>query len=227
MALADGELGGHDRTSALQTSLAALVLLAGLPVLAAMWALLSPKLVLSHEMTWDFLYILSGAWQLHHGHVAHVDFHEPVGALNFVLTRLGFEVFGPTPFAFLAGATIIAVGVFASATAAAMRRLPLVPATLFVIFVSLLVLMPANVGDKPNAYSFAMSYNRYGWSLLSILALILFVPPRDRVASDWGDVANAGLLLVALFYLKVTYFAGGLAFVGLAVLISPHIRAHL
>ena len=72
-----------------------------------------------------------------------------------------------------------------------------------------------------------MSYNRYGWSLLCILALILFVPPRDRVAGDWIDVANAGLLLAALFYLKVTYFAGGLAFVGLAVLISPHIRAHL
>ena len=81
------------------------------------------------------------------------------------------------------------------------------------IFASLLVLMPANVGDKPNAYSFAMSYNRYGWSLLSILALILFVPPRDRIAGDWIDVANAGPLVVALFYLKVTYFAGGLAFV--------------
>ncbi len=87
--------------------------------------------------------------------------------------------------------------------------------------------MPANVGDKPNAYSFAMSYNRYGWSLLSILALILFVPPRKRVAGDWIDVANAGLLVVALFYLKVTYFAGGLAFVGLAILISPHVRARL
>ena len=51
------------------------------------------------------------------------------------------------------------------------------------------------------------------------------MPPNDRVAGDWIDVANAGLLLVALFYLKVTYFAGGLAFVGLAILISPHVRA--
>ena len=78
-----------------------------------------------------------------------------------------------------------------------------------------------------NAYSFAMSYNRYGWSLLSILALILFVPPRDRDGGDWIDIANAGSLLVALFYLKMTYFAAGLAFVGLAILISPHVRARL
>ena len=205
---------------------ATLVLLAGVPVLVAVWALLSPGLVLSHEMTWDFVYNLSGAWRLQHGHVAHVDFHEPVGQLNFMLTRLGFELVGPTPFAFLVGVTIVAAVVFASASVAAMRRLPVLPAAVFVIFVTLLVLMPANVGDKPNAYSFAMSYNRYGWSLLSILALILFVPPRDHIG-DWIDIANASLLLVALFYLKVTYFAGGLAFVGLAVLVFPHIRARL
>ena len=44
--------------SPLPTSLANLVLLAGVPVLAGVWALLSPKLVVSHQMTWDFLYNL-------------------------------------------------------------------------------------------------------------------------------------------------------------------------
>jgi hypothetical protein len=224
---AEGGLADSKGRSEFHAALATVALLAGVPVLAALWALLSPALVLSREMTWDFVYNLSGAWHLLYGHVAHVDFHEPVGQLNFILTLLGFELVGPTPFAFLVGVAIVTAGVFASASLAALRRLPVLPASLFVIFASLLVLMPANVGDKPNAYSFAMSYNRYGWSLLSILALILFVPPRDRVAGDWIDIANAGLLLVALFYLKVTYFAGGLAFVGLAILISPHIRARL
>jgi hypothetical protein len=119
------------------TSPANLALLAGVPVLVALWALLSPGLVLSHEMTWDFLYNLSGAWHLQHGHVAHVDFHEPVGQLNFMLTLLGFELVGPTPFAFLVGVAIVAAVVFASASLTAMRRLPVLPAALFVIFVSL------------------------------------------------------------------------------------------
>ena len=224
---ADGRFGASELQSKFLTFTASLVLLAGVPVLVAVWALVSPNLVLSYEMTWDFLFNLSGAWHLLHGHVAHVDFHEPVGQLNFMLTLLGFELVGPTPFAFLVGAVIVVVAAFASASVAAMRRLPVVPAALFVIFTSLLVLMPANVGDQPNAYSFAMSYNRYGWSLLSILALILFVPPRGRLGGDGIDVANAGLLLVALFYLKVTYFAAGLALMGLAILISPHVRARL
>jgi hypothetical protein len=225
--LVEGGPSERDAVSELKTPAAGLVALAGVPMLAALWALLSPDLVLSHEMTWDFLYNLAGAWHLQHGHVAHVDFHDPVGQLNFVLTRLGFEFFGPTPFAFLAGVAIVAAAAFASAVLAAMRRLPLVPAALFVIFAGMLVLMPANVGDKPNAYSFAMSYNRYGWSLLSILTLILFLPPRNRRGSDWVDIVNGGLLLAALFYLKVTYVAGGLALLGLAVVISPHVRARL
>src|SRR5258708_26320818 len=222
---AEGGLADFKGRSEFHAALATVALLAGVPVLVALWALLSPSLVLSHERPWDFVYNLAGAWHLQHGHVAHVDFHEPVGQLNFMRTARGLGLVGPTPFAFLIGIAIVAAVAFASASVAAMRRLPTLPAALFVIFVTLLVLMPANVGDKPNAYSFAMSYNRYGWSLLSILALILFLPPRDRAERDTIDIANAGLVLVVLFYLKVTYFAAGLAFLGLAVVTCPHIRA--
>ena len=156
----DGQVTSHERSRF--HVLARLVVLAAAPVLLGVWALLSPGVVLSYQMTWDFLYNLSGAWHLQHGHVAHVDFHEPVGQLNFVLTLLGFQFFGPSPFAFLAGVAIVTGMVFASALLAVMHRLPLISAVLFVIFVSLLVLMPADVGDLPDAYFFAMSYNRYG-----------------------------------------------------------------
>ena len=226
MALAEGGWAGRERAG-FAAPPAALVVLAGLPVMAAAWALLSPDLVLSHEMTWDFLYNLSGAWQLQNGRVLHLDFHEPVGTLNFGLTWLGFALVGPTPFAFLAGSVIFAIAVFVSATLAAMRRLPLLPAILFVVFASLLVLMPANIGDKPNAYSFAMSYNRYGWSLLSILAFILFVPPRQSAGEDRVDIVNAVAVLIALYYLKITYFAAGLAFLGVALALFPHVRGRL
>jgi hypothetical protein len=212
------------RTSWRPTPLSALALAAGLPVAFFVWMLLSPVRVVSREMTWDMLFIVSGAWHVFQGHVAHVDFHDPAGQLNFLLTAAGFYLVGPTPQAFLVGSSLMALALFAGACVAAARRLSLLPATLFVVFASLLALMPANAGDLPSAYSFAMSYNRYGWSALSIVALILFLPTRTGDDGGIVDQLIAGLLLLALFYLKVTYFAGGLAALAFAVVTCPAVR---
>lgn len=208
-------------------SFASVTLVASIPLLAGIFALATPGRVLSREMTWDFLYNLAGAWHLHYGHVAHVDFHSPLGELDFLLTLVGFWIAGPSPHAFLVGVIIVALAVFTLASWAAWRRLPLLPAFLFVVFTSLLVLMPANVGDRPTDFSFAMSYNRYCWSAISILALILFIPPRREWhdwLGDWVDVAAGGALLAAMFYLKVTYFVAALAAVGFAAVLFPHVR---
>jgi hypothetical protein len=211
-----------------QSPLLLLLVLSGLPVLAAAWAVLSPPVMLSKAMTQDLLFNLSGAWHVYSGHVAHVDFHDASGRLSFLLTALGFHLLGPTPFAFLVNVAFMGAVLFAASLLAAMRRLPLLPAVLFVMFASLLALMPANVGDRPEQYTFAMSYNRYGWSAYSILALILFVPPREANQQGpgdrtWIDIAVGGGLLAAMFYLKITYFAAGLATLGFAVLFHPHV----
>jgi hypothetical protein len=211
----------------LAASPAKVVALAALPVAAAIWALLSAPVVLSQEMTWDLLFNLAGAWHLHVGHVAHVDFHEPVGELNFLLTDAGFGLVGVGPRAFLVGAVVVAVALFAAAASTAWRRLPPLPAAIFVMFVCLLALMPANVGDKPNEYTFAMSYNRYGWSCISVLFLILFQPPRPQRWGNAVDIAVAAALLAAMFYLKMTYFLVGMVALPVAAAVCVHVRGAL
>jgi hypothetical protein len=202
-----------------------LVLAAGLPVLAATWAILSPSHIVSSEMTWDLMFNLAGAWHLWFGHVPHLDFHEPVGTLTFLLTEAGFWLTGLSPKAVPVGMTIVATVLFAIACLVAARRLTLLPGILFVVFACLIVLRPANVGDHPNAYSFAMVYNRYGWSGLSVLALLLFEPPARRGPADLVEMACTALVLAALFYLKMTYFAAGVAMLVVALVVSPHVRA--
>lgn len=201
-----------------------MLVLAAIPVAVAGWAVLSPPVVLSREMTWDLLFNLAGAWHLHLGQIAHVDFHDPVGELNFLLTDIGFDLVGVGPHAFLVGAVVMAAALFVAAASTAWRRLPALPAAIFIAFVCLLSLMPANVGDNPNAYSFAMSYNRYGWSCVSILFLILFQPPQPRRWGDTLDIVVAAALLAAMFYLKMTYFLMGIAALPVAALVSPHLR---
>ena len=207
-----------------EASLAALVVLAGLALLAAAWTLLSPVHVFSRSMTWDLLFNLAGAWQVHYGRVPHVDFHDAVGELNLWLTDAGFNFYGPSPRAIIVGSIIVAAALLAAGCFVAWRRLPLLAAALFVVFCCLIALMPANVGDPPNAYSFAMTYNRYCWSALSILALILFLPPRNGRRGDIADVGIAGGLLLAMYYLKLSYFLVGIAAVPLALLVCPHVR---
>jgi len=202
----------------------ALIALAGAAVLAACRAVLSPPIVFSSEMTWDLLFNLGGAWHLRFGHVPHVDFHEPVGALNFMLTALGFALVGDTPHALLVGVAIVAAFIFGAACVAAWRRLALLPAAIFVVFACLLVLRPANVGDAPNAYSFAMTYNRYGWSGVSVIALILFLPPRRARWADIVEMSLVAAMLVAMFHLKVTYFLVGGGLIVASFVTSPHVR---
>ncbi|HEY4165496.1 MAG TPA: hypothetical protein VGM96_01930 [Reyranella sp.] len=208
----------------LRPSAAMVLAAAGIPVLVAAWALMSPPTLFSRTMTQDLLFNLAGAWQVHLGQVAHVDFHEPSGRLSFLLTALGFHLVGPGPQAFLVNVGVMTAVLFVAAFATAIRRLPLLPAVLFIVFAGLLALVPANVGDRPDQYTFAMSYNRYCWSAFGILALILFVPPQPGRRPASVDLFVAGGLLLLMFYLKITYFAAGLVTVGFAVLFHRHVR---
>src|SRR5207302_8055230 len=143
-----------------------------------------------------------------------------------LLTELGFALVGPTVFAFLVGEVVVLAVILAASTVVALRRLPLPAALVFILYVSLLVVMPSNVGDSPTAYSFAMAYNRFSWSALAVLLLAVFLPPRfgaRGARGDFGDAAIALALLIALYYLKITDFAAGLGGLALALAISAHV----
>ena len=202
-----------------------LILLSGAALAASAWLLMAPSHVLSRAMTWDLLFNLAGAWHLHNGHVAHVDFHDPIGRLYFLLTEAGFWFRGPTIFAFNVADAIVAAAMFVAGIAATARRLPLLPALVFVILTGELVLMPIAVGGAVTEYTFAMSYNAYGWSALTVLSLILFLPPRVRPDLGWLDVAVGGALIVILYYLKVTYFMVAMAELAVAFAVCSHVRA--
>ncbi len=201
-----------------------LTAIAGAVVAGSAWLLASPDWLLSRQMTWDMLFNLSGAWYLHNGLAAHVDFHDPLGTLSFRLTAIGFWFTGPSVWAFIAGECVVTAGLFVTATAVAARRLPLVPAAMFVAFVCLLVLMPVNVGERVTDYTFAMDYNAMGWAMLCVLSLLLFVPPRVGPMSDWLDLAVAGVLIAGMYVLKITYFGTAIVELGVAVCVCEHLR---
>jgi hypothetical protein len=71
-----------------------------------------------------------------------------------------------------------------------------------------------------------MTYNRYGWSGISVIGLVLFVPPRRDGWTAFMDMATVAVLTVALFYLKITYFAVAIASIAVALVICAHVLVH-
>ncbi len=204
-----------------------LVALAALvPVVAAVAVLFAPGRMLSREMTWDLLYLLEGAWSLQSGQVPYVDFHLVMGPLVFELTRLGFLLTGLAPQAAFAAELFAVIPIFLAATIAAPRRLPFLPALLFVTYVSLLVLLPVSIGDSAEAFSMAMLYNRWGWSALTTLCLVLFVPARAGLTSGWADALVGLGLLFFLFYLKITFALAGAAAIAFALATPGPVRTN-
>ena len=178
-------------------------------------------------MTWDFLFNLEGAWDLLEGQTLHVDVHDALGVLPFLLTEIGFRLSGVGPHAFLVGALLYAAFIFAAALCVVAPRLPTLAAALAVLYLTLLVLVPVNIGDDPSVYTFAMSYNRFGWSSLILLFLLLVLPPQREPRRHATDAILALTLLIALFYLKITYFLVGFGAVASAAFLSTHLRREI
>lgn len=197
-----------------------------LAVLAASAALLVlPPKIYSRTMVWDLLFNLSGAWAIFNGLSFHTDVHDPLGGGSFWLTVLGFRLVGVSLWAFLAGKIAMSATVFALATVVTLRRLSPVPAALFILMVSQLCLLPTNTGDLLDDFTFAMPYNLYGWSIVSVLALALFLPPAERGRGHWWDVAVVACLLALLFCLKITYYLAGLGICVAAFVVNPSVLA--
>jgi hypothetical protein len=192
----------------------------------SIYLMLSPGVAYSRKMTWDFLYNLEGAWRLYNGQVLHVDFHDALGTLPFALTVFGFQLVGAKPIAFVIGECVLAILLTILAIIAVKDRLPFLPALLFVSICAMLVVVPLNVGDDLPEFTFAMGHNRFGWSALSILCLLLFIEPRGGRYTVWEDLIAGNILTIGLFYTKITYFGVALAAITLALLTSGHIRRH-
>ena len=193
---------------------------------ACTWLMLSPGLILSRSMVSDLLAILEGAWQLYTGQIAHVDFHTAVGTLPFAITALAFIVVGVKPLAFVVGECLSAAVFMVISIVVVKDRLPALPAFLFIAMCVVIPLVPGGiiVWDYPSVFTFAMGYNRFGWTALSILYLLLFIEPRESRDHRWIDLGAGSILMLALFYLKITYLFVAICATCLALLTSRHIR---
>lgn len=171
----------------------------------------------SHQgaMPWDSVGILGISWRIYSGQIPHTDFSTAIGATPFWIIASAMRVTGPNANAF-ATASVLALPVMLGwAWTLACSRLPQVPSLVFSIFIGLLFIGVQPLGSEISAPSYAMLYNRMGWSWFGILALESLLPAkRSHPLSIFLSGVSTGVALALLFFTKLNYTAGALLVVG-------------
>lgn len=156
--------------------------------------------------TKDVFALLDPAWRLLHGQHPYLDFYSPLGPLCYIPTAFGLMLSHSGTNGPVYGQ--VAVSLIASlwAYVIARSRFSLSLACLFAAYVFLLVIAPFDYGRHFSYPNPAMTYNRTGYGLLTIL---IIEAAASRVRSTWVGGLSTGTVLGLLFFIKVTYFAGG------------------
>ncbi len=169
---------------------------------------------------------LDGAWRLLNGQRPHIDFYSFMGVLVYLPTVCGLLLSHGGAQGFGYGQALVGIGAGAWAYLLTRRRLPDVPAALFCLALVLLAVAPYPLGYSPLFTSPATTYNRYGYVALALILLEgvaeLLRPAPSR---DFLGGLSTGLLLVSLFFLKITFFGAALFLIGAFAFCRPQRRS--
>jgi hypothetical protein len=206
------------RASQLACAMVALLFLA----LAAMT--LSSKGVLVGDKFHDLWVLVDALSRGSARQIPHVDFHSPAGQF-FLLPYYIVAQFGPLSGTSTLHASLVAgTFVLLLAMVALAGRLwsPLFVAA--VLLCATTAISPRSIGDEIGLYDHLAPYNRWGWALIVIASLVALVPregPHTRVG-HLSDGLVVGLIIGALYYLKLTYFVGAIGLVGLGIVLRDY-----
>jgi hypothetical protein len=153
----------------------------------------------------DVFFVLNGAWRVLCGQTPHTDFYTPFGPVIFLIYAGGLKLAS-------LGVEGIGYGIALTALAIAIASWRLVAAAAVTVYLTLLAAAPYPLGMDWQRLSHAMSYNRIGYALLS-LVLIEAVSKRERKI----DGAVAGGAAMLLLFLKASYFLVALGLMAISL----------
>ncbi len=156
----------------------------------------------------DSFVFFDGIHRIAHGQMPHVDFSTPVGALAYWLPYLGFTIVGGYAGAIEVASLLLAAIVVSFAALLLWQRAASAMALLILATTACIIVVPLAPGWIPQEVSHAMHYNRWSWGVILTLFL-LGLPPAPDTKPGLVRGLIVAMLLSALFFIKITYFAIG------------------
>jgi len=177
----------------------------------------------SHQdiFPWDAAFLLDGGWRLSNGQRPHTDFYSPLGAVPLLLVAAGMWLAGPTVHALATGYILIFPPVTLWAWGLARPRFPAIPALLLASLIGFLLVGTRCLATSPLLATYAMEYNRLGWSLLCLILVQALVRTATSTSArrQFLEGLSTGAALGLLAFTKINYLSMGLAGVTAGVLL--------
>jgi len=169
----------------------------------------------------DSIVFLDGGWRALNGQQAHVDFYSGIGPVTYLINAAGLKLaglhinglgYGTALFGFLVGLVAYRI---------ALPRMSWPAAATCAAFITVLVVSPFPIGERPIDTDIAMLYNRYAYGLLGVVLLAISRPVR-RASQDGRETvlgaAAVGICAAVLLFLKVSFFLASIAFIGFGLI---------
>jgi hypothetical protein len=161
----------------------------------------------------DLFIFLDGAYRIVEGQVPNRDFHSSLGPLAFYLPAIGYAVTGSLGAAMPLGMALAVLLLSAAGAYTISSRMRPIIGIPLAIFLLLVATVPLNPGEGIGDLSFAMFYNRLGWTAVGLL-LVMYLPPKEnRQNQPLLDALCAASLTIFLLYLKASYGLVALGFI--------------
>ena len=151
----------------------------------------------------DTMHLLDILFRMHDGALPHLDFETPLGILAFLpmvyLMDIGYSVGQSILFSqFIVILLLTPVVLYA-----AWSRLSAPASYAFVVLAATLILA-ISYGGTGAGTSMSMHYNRWAWTLASLVVVLTLLPGRGPTAMFDGVLV--GLLFSVLALTKITFF---------------------
>jgi hypothetical protein len=161
----------------------------------------------------DVMGLTDAAYRTFRGQIPSIDFQSLYGAAIYYPAALGFYLDLNAGAVLGFGHFVTAVPLLIMAALASYRRFPILHSVILLLFLFLLIVMPMRLGGTFSELTYGIYYTRHGWAALTI-TLLFYLEPRTIRRSDlFLDSIVLSLLLLYLFYTKITFAAVALAFV--------------
>jgi hypothetical protein len=166
----------------------------------------------------DLFIFLDGVHRVSEGQVPNRDFHTALGPLVYYAPAAGYWLSGTLGGAMPVGMALLVLALSPCAAHILSSRLRPAIALPLGIYLILVAAVPINLGESIGSLSFAMFYNRIGWSALGFLLVMHLRPEHSRRWQNALDAVCAAFLVLLMLYIKISYGVVGLGFLVLMLL---------